>query len=41
MEYCGGGSVTDIMDILENSLNESQIRFIVKETLKVCFLLRN
>lgn len=35
MEYCGGGSVADLMSIIEEILEESQIAYICRETLKV------
>ncbi|KMZ60997.1 hypothetical protein ZOSMA_55G00490 [Zostera marina] len=34
MEYCGGGSVADLMSIIEEILEESQIAYICRETLK-------
>lgn len=38
MEYCGGGSVADICEILEHPLTEEQIRYVCKESLKVSML---
>jgi serine/threonine protein kinase len=35
MEYCGGGSVADLIAITEEPLDESQIAYICRETLKV------
>lgn len=35
MEYCGGGSVADLMNITEEPLGESQIAYICREALKV------
>jgi serine/threonine protein kinase len=34
MEYCGGGSVSDICQILETNLDEEMIAYICRETLK-------
>ncbi|KAM0951365.1 putative protein kinase STE-STE20-Pl family [Dioscorea sansibarensis] len=34
MEYCGGGSVADLMNITEEPLGESQIAYICREALK-------
>ncbi|KAM3707003.1 hypothetical protein ACB098_03G192300 [Castanea mollissima] len=34
MEYCGGGSVSDLMYVTEEPLEEFQIAFICRETLK-------
>eukprot|EP01129_Flabellula_baltica_P010714 TRINITY_DN4556_c0_g1_i2.p1 TRINITY_DN4556_c0_g1~~TRINITY_DN4556_c0_g1_i2.p1 ORF type:complete len:309 (+),score=55.96 TRINITY_DN4556_c0_g1_i2:2-928(+) len=34
MEYCGGGSIGDIMDVKNAHLNEDQIALICRETLK-------
>ena len=34
MDYCGGGSVLDIMEVLERPLTEEQIIYILRETLK-------
>jgi len=38
MEYCGGGSVADIVKIMDQGLNEDQIALICREALKVKFL---
>jgi hypothetical protein len=35
MEYCGAGSVADVCDILQKGLNEEQIKYVIRETLKV------
>ena len=35
MEYCGGGAVKDIVQILEKPLREDQIAFVCREALKV------
>lgn len=35
MEYCGGGSVADLMNITDEPLEENQIAYICKEALKV------
>ena len=35
MEYCGGGSVTDLMNVTEEPLEEYQIAYICREALKV------
>ncbi len=35
MEYCGGGSVADLIQIMENGLNEDEIAIICKEALQV------
>lgn len=35
MEYCGGGSVADLMNITDEPLEEYQIAYICKEALKV------
>lgn len=35
MEYCGGGSVADLMNVTDEPLEEYQIAYICKETLKV------
>lgn len=37
MEYCGGGSVADIMNVTEKPLEEYQITYICREALKVYF----
>ncbi|KAJ6835344.1 serine/threonine-protein kinase PAK 3 [Iris pallida] len=34
MEYCGGGSVADLMSVTDEALGESQIAYICKEALK-------
>ncbi|XP_062111408.1 serine/threonine-protein kinase 1 [Humulus lupulus] len=34
MEYCGGGSVADLMNVTEESLEEPQIAYICREALK-------
>jgi len=34
MEYCGGGSVSDICQILETNLEEDMIAYVCRETLK-------
>ncbi|XP_030547123.1 serine/threonine-protein kinase 3/4 isoform X2 [Rhodamnia argentea] len=34
MEYCGGGSVADLMNVTEKPLEESQIAYICREALK-------
>lgn len=35
MEYCGGGAVSDIYEILDVPLEEAQIAYVCRETLKV------
>ena len=35
MEYCGGGSCADLIDILEEGCDEDSIRYIISEALKV------
>lgn len=35
MEYCGGGSVADLMNVTEDPLCEIQIAYICREALKV------
>jgi len=37
MEYCGGGSVADLIQIMECGLNEDEIAIICKEALQVHF----
>lgn len=37
MEYCGGGSVADLMNVTEEPLEEYQIAYICREALKVRF----
>jgi serine/threonine protein kinase len=37
MEYCGGGSVADLIGITEEPLDESQIAYICRDALKVLF----
>ncbi len=34
MEFCGGGSISDIMEILNITLNEEQIAAVIAQTLK-------
>lgn len=38
MEFCGGGSVSDLVEVMEAPLNEEQIAYICKETLRVSYL---
>lgn len=38
MEYCGGGSVADLMSITEEPLDESQIAYVCREALKVAHI---
>lgn len=38
MEYCGGGAVSDLYEILDRPLSEDQIAYICRETLQVSFL---
>lgn len=35
MEYCGGGSVADLMNVTDEPLEEYQIAFICREAIKV------
>lgn len=35
MEYCGGGSIADLMNVTEEALEEYQIAYICREALKV------
>lgn len=35
MEYCGGGSVADLMHLSDEPLEEAQIAYICRESLKV------
>lgn len=35
MEYCGGGSIADLMNVTEEPLVEYQIAYICREALKV------
>lgn len=39
MEYCGGGSVSDLMNVAEEPLEEYQIAYICREALKVSLIL--
>lgn len=39
MEYCGGGSVADLMNVTEEPLEEYQIAYICREALKVSITL--
>lgn len=39
MEYCGGGSVSDLMNVTEEPLEEYQIAYICREALKVSLIL--
>ena len=39
MEYCGGGSVADLMNVTEEPLEEYQIAYICREALKVLLTL--
>ena len=38
MEYCGGGSISDICQVLEGGLQEDHIAVIMREALKVRFV---
>lgn len=38
MEYCGGGSVADLMNDTEEPLEENQIAYICREALKVLLI---
>lgn len=35
MEYCGAGSIADVCDIVQQGLKEEQIKYVIRETLKV------
>ena len=35
MEYCGGGSIADLMNAIEEPLEEYHIAYICREALKV------
>ena len=37
MEYCGGGSVADLLQVTEETLEERQIAYVCAEALKVYF----
>ena len=37
MEYCGGGAVSDLYEILDKPLTEPQIAYICRESLQVSF----
>ena len=37
MEYCGGGSVADLMNVTEEPLDENQIAYTCREALKVYY----
>jgi serine/threonine protein kinase len=34
MEFCGAGSVADLCELVQQPLNENQIKYVIKETLK-------
>lgn len=39
MEYCGGGSVADLMNVTDKPLEEYQIAYICREAIKVISVL--
>lgn len=39
MEYCGGGSVADLMNMTDKPLEEYQIAYICREAIKVISVL--
>lgn len=41
MEYCGGGSVADLMNVTDEALEEFQIAYICREALKVTYCFDN